>query len=188
MKVFDLFTKLFSVFAFLTLGSLLVMVALHMVAWDDLVRDLGRVYEDPRAALHTLLIGVFFIFMGLAFAKMLIKQTRYAGGLIYTGPLGRTSVSVNAIEDVVRKALKKFPEILTYTLKCRGYEKKAEIKIQLVIQAGVMIPRFSDEVKKEILSRLGKILGLIGDVEIYLDVRNIKDSESYEEVTAAKAS
>ncbi len=188
MKAFDLFTKVFSVFAFLSIGSLLIMVALHVVAWNDLVRDLGRIYEEPAAALQTLAIGVFFVFMGLAFAKMLIKQTRYAGGLIYTGPLGRTTVSVSAIEDVVRKALKRFPEILTFTLKCRGYETKAEIKIRLVVQEGVSLPRFTDEVKKEVLARLARILSLVNDVEIFIDVRNVKEGESSEAVNTRQAS
>ncbi|MBI4971880.1 MAG: alkaline shock response membrane anchor protein AmaP [Candidatus Omnitrophica bacterium] len=188
MKVFDLFTKVFTVFAFLTLGSLLIMVSLHVVAWDDLMRDLGRIYEDPRAAFQTLIAGIFFIFMGLAFAKILIKQTRYAGGIIYAGPLGRTTVSVSAVEDVVRKTLKRFPEILTFTLKCRGYEKKAEIKVKLVVQAGVTLPVFSDEVKKEIRSRLERLLNLVNDVEVFVNVRNIKDSESYEALSARKAS
>lgn len=188
MKVFDLFTKIFSIFAFLTLGSLLIMVSLHVVAWSDLSRDIGRIYEDPRAAFQTLLAGIFFIFMGLAFAKILIKQTRYAGGIIYTGPLGRTTVSVSAVEDVVRKTLKRFPEVLTFTMKCRGYEKKAEIKIKLVVQAGVTLPKFSDEMKKEIRSRLERTLALVNDVEVYIDVRNIKDSESYEALSAQKAS
>ncbi|MBI4397928.1 MAG: alkaline shock response membrane anchor protein AmaP [Candidatus Omnitrophica bacterium] len=199
MKVFDLFTKIFSVFAFLTIGSLLLMVALHIVAWNDLARDLGRLYEEPVAQIQAFLIGIFFIFMGLAFAKILIKQTRYAGGLVYTGPLGRTTVSINAVTDVVRKALKKFPEILTFTLKCRSYETKAEIKVYLVLQEGAAVPRFTDEVKQEILSRLRKVLGLIvDDVEIFIEVRSFsaaggaarggKGNASFDVIPVRKAS
>lgn len=188
MKVFDLFTKLFSVFAFLTIGSLLMMVSLHVVAWDDLIKDLGRIYDNPRAAFQAFLIGVFFIFMGLAFAKILIKQTRYAGGLVYTGPMGRTTVSISAIEDVVRKALKKYPEVLTFSLKCRGYEKKAEVKLKLVIRQGVVLPEFTNEVKREILSRLERVLGLSNDVEVFIHVRNVKEDASVEGISARKAS
>lgn len=189
MKIFNLFIKVFSVFAFLTLGSLLMMVALHVVTLDDLMRDLSTVYENPETAFQTFLIGLLFIFIGLAFAKMIIKQTRYAGGLIYTGPLGRTTVSVNAIEDVIRKVLKKYTEIIHFTLKCRGYEKKAELKIRLVIREGVFVPAFSDDLQQEIHSRLEKVLGLERqEIELYLDIRNVKESESFEEIRAEKAS
>lgn len=190
MKVFDLFTKLFSVFVFLTLGSLLIMVSLHVVSWQDLVRDLGGIYESRQTAFHTLVVGFFFIFMGLAFAKILIKQSRYTGGLVYMGPLGRTKVSVTAIEDVVRKALKKFPEIDNFTLKCRGYERSAEIKLKLDVQENVLLPRFTDQVKKEILTRLERILGVQNDVEVFLDVRNIKETDEAVETAglARKAS
>ena len=186
MKVFDLFTKLFSVFAFLTIGSLLIMVALHMVAWEDMINDLEKIYGNPQVAFNAFLIGVFFIFMGLAFAKIIIKQTRYAGGLIYTGPMGRTTVSISAIEDVVRKATRRYPEILTFKLKCRGYEKKVEVKLGLIVHSGVVVADFTEELKKEILTRLERALGLSNEVEVFINIRNIKEDSSTEVINKAR--
>jgi len=186
MKIFDLFLKVFSVFAFLTIGSLLLMVSLRIVGLEDIIRDISSIYSEPFLSAQTFFVGLFFVVLGLAFAKILIKQTRYAGGIVYTGPQGRTTVSVFAIEDIVRKVLKKKPEINDFSLKCRGYEKKAEIKIRLKLQADVQVPQFSDAIQTDIRTRLKKILDLEEEIEIYIEIQQMEEKQKQENLDTVR--
>ncbi len=186
MKIFDLFLKVFSVFSFLTIGSLLIMVSFHVVSVNELMLDIQNIYSSFGGSFQVFMIGFVFIFSGLAFAKMLIKQTRYSGGVVYTGPLGRTSVSLSAIEDIVKKVLRKRSEIINFDLKCRGFEKKVEVKIRLEVQLQQPLLEFSEQVQQDVRSRLMKVLELDNEVSVFVDIHQLKDADAEDVVEAIR--
>src|SRR3989338_7417138 len=108
MKVMNAFAQVFAIFAFLTLGSLLILVALHILSLEDALFKVREVYEDPAKSLQSGMSGTLFIFVGLIFSKMLLKKGRHSEAIIFQSEIGQMVVSVKAIEDVVKKVLKRF--------------------------------------------------------------------------------
>lgn len=182
MKVVNVFVQLFAIFAFLTLGSLLVIVSLHVLSLEDAVFKLRELYESPVRSVQLGLVGILFILAGLAFSKMLVKKGREAEAVIWQSELGPMVVSVTAMEDVVKKVLKRQHLVKEWKIKTLIHGKDVEIKIRLVLWSGGGVPKLLSEIQDEISSRLRKLLSAENKLEIVCDVQRIEDN-SLEETT-----
>lgn len=187
MKVVNAFTTLFAVLAFLTMGSLAVMVALHLLSMQDAVSKIQELYTNPWRSFQTGMIGLLFIFVGLAFAKMLIKRGRQTEAIIYQGEIGPIVVSVTAIEDIVKKVLKRFALVKEWKPKTSIDGRDVEIKLKMVLWSGGDVPILLGNVQQEIRDRLKKILSRDSRLEIHCDVVRIEESQMEFEAGAITA-
>ncbi|MDP3919374.1 MAG: hypothetical protein Q8R76_01010 [Candidatus Omnitrophota bacterium] len=177
MKVMNAFAQVFAIFAFLTLGSLLLLVSLHFLSLEDALFKVREVYESPSKSLQAGFSGVLFILVGLIFSKMLVKKGRNAEAIIFQSEIGPMVVSVTAIEDVIKKVLKRFHVVKDWKIKTLINNKDVEIKLRLVLWSGGGVPKLLGEIQEEISTRLRKLLGNENRLEISCDVYRIEDHE-----------
>lgn len=177
MKVINAFATLFAVLSFLTLGSLTIMVALHLLSLEDALARIQEIYASPWRSLQMAMTGLLFIFVGLTFAKTLIKRSRQTEALIFQGEIGPIVVSTVAIEDVAKKVLKRFTLVKEWRVKTLIDERDVEVKLKLVLWAGGDVPKLLGSIQQEIGDRLRKILGSECQLEIYCDVARIEESK-----------
>ena len=178
MKVFNFFAHVFTIFAFLTLGSLLLIVSFHILPFEDAVLQLRQLYANPGRSLQTGIMGLAFIVVGLTFARMVVKKRRQAEALIYHTEIGPIVVSVTAIEDVVKKVIKKFHLVKEAKVKTLIQGKDVELKIRLVLWSGGRIQELLMEIQEEVRTRIKKMLGPENKLEITCDVQRIEDHEA----------
>ena len=177
MKALHLFAQIFTIFAFLTIGSLLLIVASHILVLDDAITQISAIYESSFRSFQTSIVGLVFIAVGLGFTRALIKKRRQEEALIYQSEIGPIVVSITAIEDVVRKVLKHFHLIKERKVKILIRENDVEIKLRLVLWSGARIQALLTEVQEEVRQRVRKILGGENRLEILCDVHRIEDHE-----------
>ncbi len=177
MKVFNLFVHLFAILAFLTLGSLLIIVSLHILTVEDAVFQLQALYASPAHSLRTGLLGLFFIMAGLVFTRLLIKKKRQSDALVYQSEIGPIVVSVTAIEDTVKKVIKRFHLVKDWRTKVLIQGKEVQIILRLVLWSGGRIQELLLEMQEQIRLRLSKMLGPSSRLEITCDVHRIEDHE-----------
>ena len=186
MKVINAFATLFAVMSFLTLGSLTIMVALHLLSLEDALLKVQELYSNPWKSLQMGMVGILFIFVGLTFAKTLIKRGRQTEALIFQGEIGPIVVSTSAIEDLIKKVLKRFALVKEWKVKTLIDERDVEIKLRLVLWSGGDVPFLLSGIQQEIRDRLRKILGPDCHLEILCDVTRIEESHLHEEEGAVK--
>lgn len=177
MKVVNAFATIFAVLSFLTLGSLTIMVALHLLSVEDAVARIQEIYTSPWHSLQMGMTGLLFIFVGLTFAKSLIKRSRQTEALIFQGDIGLIVVSTTAIEDVIKKVLKRFTLVKEWKVKTSIDERDVEIKLRLTLWSGGDAPSLLSSIQQEIAERLRKILGPDCRLEIFCDVVRIEESK-----------
>jgi hypothetical protein len=177
MKALSLFAQVFTIFAFLTLGSLLLIVAFHILVLDDAITQISAVYDSSWKSFQASIVGFVFIAVGLGYTRALIKKRRQEEALIYQSEIGPIVVSITAIEDVVRKVLKHFHLIKEWKVKTVIRDNDVEIKLRLVLWSGARIQALLTEVQEEVRQRVRKILGGENRLEILCDVHRIEDHE-----------
>lgn len=163
--------------AFLTLGSLLLMVALHLLAPQDAVARIEAIYSDPWKSMQTGALGLVFILVGLAFSKMFIKRGRETEMIIFQGGIGPIVISVNTIEDSVKKVLKHFSLVKEWKTKTLIDGRDLEVRLRIVLWSGGNVPTLLNSIQQEIRDRLRKILGPSGEIEIRCDVIRVDETE-----------
>lgn len=176
MKVINAFATLFAVMSFLTLGSLTLMVGMHLLSLEDAILRIQEIYANPWRSLQMGFVGVLFIFVGLSFAKTLIKRGRQTDALIFQGEIGPIVVSTAAIEDVIKKVLKRFHLVKEWKTKTGIDGRDIEIKLRMVLWSGGDMPGLLSGIQQEIRDRLKKILGPECRLEIFCDVVRIEES------------
>ena len=182
MKVVNVFAQIFAILAFLTLGSLLIIVAIHILSVDDAVLRIREVYASPWRSFQAGVVGLLFIAVGLAFSKMLVKQGRESETLIFQSDIGPIVVSVTAIEDVIKKVLKHFHIVKDWKVKTLFQGKEVKIKLRLILWSGAQLPELLNEIQSEIRTRVRKMLSQENLVEVACEVQRIEDHglESHE--------
>ena len=178
MKPLNVFAHVFSIFAFLTLGSLLLIVSFHILTIEDAVVQLKQLYDSPWRSLQSGVLGLVFISVGLGFTRMLLKKRRQAEALIFQSEIGPIVVSSTAIEDTAKKILKKFYLVKDAKIKTFIQGKDVELKVRLVLWSGGRIQALLSEIQEEMRVRVRKLLGLESKLEITCDVQRIEDHEA----------
>jgi len=133
MKVGNAFAQLFAIFSFLTLGSLMIIVSLHLLSFDDAILKLQEIYQDPWRSVQIGLTGLVFIVLGLAFSKMLVKSGRPNEAVIYHSESGPMVVSIEAIQNTAYKTIKRFSLIKSGRVKVIITGKDIEVKLRLYL-------------------------------------------------------
>ncbi|OGW84358.1 MAG: hypothetical protein A3C35_01655 [Omnitrophica bacterium RIFCSPHIGHO2_02_FULL_46_11] len=172
MKLINIFIQIFATFAFLTIGSLMIIVSLHVLTMEDALLKVQEIYENPWQALQMGVTGIFFIFSGLIFAKGLVKKARRNDDVILYGKWGYVTVSIKAIDDLVRKSLKKFDVVREMKIETDIDGNRLKITANLSVLAGWNLPELVNTVQTELTERLMRMLG--GGVELELIVNIIK--------------
>jgi uncharacterized alkaline shock family protein YloU len=175
MKVVQFFVFAFSVLVYLTVGSLLVIMALRIVPVEDVYLAIEQMYSGFWDSMQILVTGFLFVSVGLVFAKMLIARNRAEDSVVFQSEMGRISVSLDAIEDIVRKALKKFLVIKDCKIKRRLQDGELDILIRLTLWSAMNIPDLVREVQDDIRQKLARVLGMEYPIEIKAEVVKVEE-------------
>lgn len=186
MKVFNFFAHVFAIFSFLTVGSLLIIVGLHILSVDNAVLKIHQVYASPWKSTQAILVGFLFISVGLIFTRMLLKKGK-TDALIIHSEMGPIVVSINAIEDVTKKVLKRFHLVKDCRVATILRNKEVSLTLRLVLWSGSNVQELLIEIQEEIRTRLRKFLGAEAKLEIKCDVQRIEDHEAEIEKTESQA-
>lgn len=175
MKIINFFVHAFSVLVYLTLGSLFLIMSLRIVDQEDVIASVHEAYHGFWSSAQTFILGVLFIFVGLVFAKVLVKKSTREDTLIYEGRLGRITVSLAAVEDIARKAVKKFLVIKDCKVKTYLEDTKLEVVLRLTLWSGHNIPEIIREVQEEVQQKLSRVIGMEFPFEIKAEVSKIEE-------------
>lgn len=183
MKVVHFFIHVFSVLVYLTIGSLLMIMSLRIVSMADVLNAVQEVYGNFWSGFQALVLGCLFICVGLAFAKILIARSRSEDTLVYQSSMGRITVSLSAIEDIARKALKKFLVIKDCKVKTNLEDAELKMILRLTLWSALNIPDLVREVQEEVRQKLARVLGMEYPMEIKAEVVKVEEHKIDEELS-----
>ena len=169
--------NLCSVFVLLTLGSLLTIVSLHLVAIDDVIETVRNVYYNPWKLFQLGAFGLLMNVLGLAFAKTLIKATD-GSAVVYESNNGQVRVAMEAMQETLRKTMKKYTVIKQQKMKITIDGQHVEAKIKIVLWMGIDVAGFVKTLQEELHGALSRLLGEESEVEVIVDVMRVVSQES----------
>lgn len=177
MKPFNAFVQLFTVFAFLTLGSFFILLSLHLLSLEDAMIKLQLIYSNGWESLQIGLTGLLFVTVGLFLARNFIKYGREEEILVIHGEAGPIVVSVYAIDDIARKILKKFHLVKDAKVKTIVRGNKVAVQLRLVLWSMGRMGDLLASIQEEVRMRVRKIIGEDASLEIRCEVREIQNHD-----------
>ena len=150
----------------------MMIVAFNVVTMENALIKVQAVYEYPWQAAQMGIAGFFFIISGLIFTKMLVKSIRPSDDVILYGKWGYVNISIRAIENLVKKTLRKHDFVQAIKIKTDAEGNELKIKANLNVFSSPGLTEHVQNMQQGISARLSKMLG--DEIELQVNVNVVK--------------
>ena len=171
MKFVHIFWVIIGTLIFLMIGCFLLFgVFLGICSIEDVIKEIQNLYTHRFFAG---LFGIFFIWGGYEAVKTLMKRSARDEIFVAETESGKTSVSIFAVEDLIKKTLKKNETIKRFHVKVRVRDKSLIIPVDLTLWAEHESSDVVRDVQQLITKKIVNFVGIKSDL-LKLDVKVAK--------------
>ncbi|MBF0386106.1 MAG: alkaline shock response membrane anchor protein AmaP [Candidatus Omnitrophica bacterium] len=189
MKFITRLAVLFYVTLVLFVSCFMIMFVAKWVNVNDINAFLSAVYEDKTLRMVIGILGGVILFMNFLFYQLYSVNIHRDKVIAFDNPAGRVSVSLVALEDLIKRMLYRTEEIKEVKASIRATRKGLLSKIKLALKAEVNIPDLTARVQDMVRGKIQDIIGLEEPIDITIYVGKIlaeksktKDGDSQGEV------
>ena len=180
MKFFTRIAILFYVVTISTLGALIITSA--FVIDQPLI---GRINDhlqilasDIQLRIVVGLTGLLFILLSLVFARIISGARQKERTIAFDNPSGRVSISLIAMEDMVKRLILREPEIKEGRPNIIATKKGLDIEARLVLKADVNIPEVTSRLQNLIKDKIQEMIGIEETVTVRIHVVKLISEEN----------
>ncbi len=178
MRFFTGVALLFYVFTISIIGGLTILFVSHGVLLEDVINYLSIAYGDLHVRWIVGGVGFALIFLSFTFARIISGGRRKERTVAFDNPTGRVSVSLGAVEDLVRRLMHRLSEVKEARLHIIATKKGIEAEVRLILKADVNIPDLTARLQELVKTKIQEILGIEEAVMVRVHVVKIVSEES----------
>lgn len=164
----------------LSTGLLCILFFLHQIKLDEVIKILTNIYQDTQ--LSMILTGAvgFIMLVSLFWANLIYARRKKERTIAFDNPSGPVSVSLSAMEDLVRRIVVRVPEVKEIRPSITAIKKGLDVEIQLILRTDVNIPEMTARLQELIRSKVQDVIGIDGKINIRIHViKIIVDDQKY---------
>jgi len=173
MKFFTRIAVLFHVTLTLFVCCFLSFFALRMLNVSDVNWFLSIVYADEGSGPVVLSIAGLMFIMNFVFFKMFFVSNRQDNIIAFDNPAGRVSVSLVALEEMIKRKVVQMPDIKDVKVRLTASKKGLYVRIKLVLSSEVNIPEITSKVQDKIARKVQSTIGIEEPVNVAIYVGKI---------------
>jgi len=164
---------LFYVTIILFIGGFFLYFALNLVPLADVQFYTEKFYKDEDLRLLTGLLAVIMLLCNLFFYRYFSVNVHRDKVIAFDNPSGRVSVSLLAMEDLVKRMLIRRPEVKDSRVKITASKKGLDVRIRLVIKAEASIPDLTFKIQDIVKRKIQDTIGLEEPINVSIYVGKI---------------
>ena len=171
---FKRLAMLFYVTISLFLGSFILLYALNMIDYQGVSIVFSAAYFDPNLKMPLLIVAGIILFSNFLFYQFLSVNVRRDKIIAFDNPDGRVTVSLNAMEELLKKSLEKIPEVKDVRAAMAASRKGLDIKVRISLADEVNIPEITSIVQQRTKRKVQDMIGLEEPLNISVYVGKIQ--------------
>jgi uncharacterized alkaline shock family protein YloU len=157
----------------LSTGVLCILFFVHYISLGTVVKILTNIDHDAQfSTILTLVVG-FIMLVSLFWANLIYARRQKERTIAFDNPAGPVSVSLNAMEDLIRRIVVRVPEIKEIRPAIVATKKGLDVEIKLILRTDVHIPEMTAKLQELIRSKIQDVIGLEGKINIRIHVVKI---------------
>jgi uncharacterized alkaline shock family protein YloU len=176
---------LFYVVIVMFLGVIMLLFVLHgipslgsaFIAYEDVASIVFASYYDQQLRLTFGVIAVVLLLNNFIFWKAISVNQEREKTITRDNPVGRVSVSIAALEDLVRRSVANVREVRDVRCVIRTGKKEGKdllsVTSQLILNTDVNIPELSSRIQEMIKRKIQSTIGIEETVDVRVDVIKI---------------
>ena len=178
MKFIEGLTLFFYTLVFFLIGGLFIVISMNVIPLNYIIDMLNTLYANTDVRLILGITGGLLIFISLMVVQITVGIIRKEKTIAIENPDGEVTISLTAIEDFIKRAMKNMPEVKESRPNVRASKKKGIfIANKVTLFSDVNIAETTERMQGIIKSRLQEMLGVDETVEVQINVTKIAHKE-----------
>lgn len=157
----------------LSAGVLCISFFTGVISLDVAVKLLKEISYDQKMSTILTVIDGFIMLVSLFLANLIYARRQRERTIAFDNPSGPVSVSLNAIEDLMRRIAVRIPEIKEIRPSIAATKKGLDVEIRLILKTDVNIPEMTSKLQEMIRSKIQDVVGLDGKIDIRIHIIKI---------------
>jgi len=155
-------------------GTLLVGISINLFSLSSLYIYLDtQVLANAQTRLIVALLGLVVILFSLRYIQTIFTKSRRNKSITFESPQGVVSITLLAIEDMLKKMLEEKTEVSHIKPKVILRKKSIEVLIRGVLLSEVNLVEFTSEIQEKIKEKMNTLLGEDKQVRVNLEIRKV---------------
>jgi len=155
----------------LWIASIVTMLfVLHTFDFITVKNILFMVYDDRQLRVIVFAIACGIIFISFLLENLIYGRRRTERTIAFDNPSGQVTVSLAAIEDLIKSLTTQLPEIKEIKPFLTANKKGIDAQVKLVLRSQVNIPDLTVKLQDSIRRKIEEAVGMEGKVTIHIHV------------------
>lgn len=173
MRLISGLTLFFYTIMFLFIGGLFIVVSLNLLAQETVMDTVNTIYATPNIRLVLGITGILLIFINILVVQLAMGKLQREKTIAFENPDGQVTISLSAIEDFIKRALKQLPEVKDLRPNVRASKKGISIVNRVTLFSDVNIPEMTEKIQNIVKTRVQDMLGVEEPITIRVHVVKI---------------
>ncbi len=180
MRFLSGLTLFFYTLVFLLIGALFIVVGLDIIPQEAMVDAVSTIYATSNIRLILGITGILLIFISIMVTQFTMGKIKREKTIAFENPDGQVTISLTAIEDFIKRALKQLPEVKELRPYVRAGKKGISIITRVTLFSDINIPETTEKIQNIVKTRVQDMLGVDEPISIKVHVVKIahKDDAS----------
>jgi hypothetical protein len=126
--------------------------------------------------------GFLIILVCLKYLEMVVFRSRREKPVVLESPEGKISITLYAIEDMLKKILRNKKELSDVRPKVIAGKKIIEILIRCNLTAEVNLQEFKRETQEELREKIQNLLGEDKEIKVKIEIRKMATADNKKKV------
>ncbi|MDE1920089.1 MAG: alkaline shock response membrane anchor protein AmaP [Candidatus Omnitrophica bacterium] len=156
-----------------TASIAIILFAGHALRLHTIQQLLLLIYNDQQSAVVAGVVAGVIMLMSLLLAKLIYGRRQKERTLAFENPSGGVTVSLTALEDLIRRLIVQMPELKDIRPHMTAHRKGLEVDIKLVLRHEADIPELTSRFQELVRRKIEDSVGMEGKVNIRVHVIKI---------------
>ncbi|MCX7661793.1 MAG: alkaline shock response membrane anchor protein AmaP [Candidatus Omnitrophica bacterium] len=173
-------------------GILLIVVSSNFIKPEQINKLLEIVSITLNYRIVLGIIGILLILLSIYFLQIILGWYQKEKHIAFFTPTGQVTVSLPAVEDLIRRTGLIFPEIKDLRSDVSASKKGISVNLRVILKSESNLPEFTSRLQELTRSKLQEILGIEEPITIKIHIAKIileeekikkkKDTETSERI------
>ena len=164
---------LFYVILLMFISAEMLLLSLQLINFTDVARGLSILYFDNTLRLIVAAIALFLVMVNYLFYQIFTVNVHRDKIIAFDNPNGRVSVSLLAMEELVKRMLARNHEIRESKINIKASRKGLNVGIRLNLTSEVSIPNLTSKIQSAVLKKVQDLIGLDESVNVTIYVSKL---------------
>lgn len=140
-------------------GLAAMLFLAHFVALDAYEKFIAYLYKDPRAGTIAGFIVASTMIISFALARLIYGRQAQERIITFDNPLGRVTISISALEDLVRRLVVRTPQIKEIRPEISATKQGLKVNVRLILRSDANISELTASLQELIKGRIQDVIG-----------------------------